>query len=409
MRPHAEDLVCTTVSDEMDAVNVKLRTGINDITVADLSGWSIDKAVYPVTEKFAPVLLRIIRSAATTHRATEKNVLKDRDAGCNVIITQLGNFRSQRSLSFAAYVGLFCWATGSGVQTIDTLNRLGLSIAYDSIQKLLSQLANQMITRNRQVARGPHAMCYDNINISTSTFTEQRTSGPAKVTSGTFSMLYAIENVPPSVFSLAPILARAEKATDLTYADIRPTAAQATSFLSQFEKIVAHVLTKYSEEFIAFANDPLLQHTPRTPQPDDHMDKEFPMKVTTTDEASVPGNIKHWDDTYITQLEYVPVELVDTAIPTIGIGLFHLIMNLIWRFLALHRGSLKQIGSLTHLFSVINKARLGGEKPDYHSLLAALTQIFDGLILNAWRAETGGLGKYAKTSPTAEDILAMAR
>ncbi|KAG6805227.1 hypothetical protein H0H92_000223, partial [Tricholoma furcatifolium] len=86
-------------------------------------------------------------------------------------------------------------------------------------------------------------------------------------------------------------------------------------------------------------------------------------------------------------------------------------MNLIWMLLNVHRGSLDQEGSLTHLFAVLEKVRLGAEHPDFHTLLAALTQILDGLLLNAWRSETGykDLTSYAQMLPKAADIFRQAR
>ncbi|KAJ7775219.1 hypothetical protein B0H14DRAFT_3508470 [Mycena olivaceomarginata] len=37
----------------------------------------------------------------------------------------------------------------------------------------------------------------------------------------------------------------------------------------------------------------------------------------------------------------------------------------------------------------MEKKRLSNDQPDYHSLLAALTQILHGLLLNAWSRECG--------------------
>jgi hypothetical protein len=71
----------------------------------------------------------------------------------------------------------------------------------------------------------------------------------------------------------------------------------------------------------------------------------------------------------------------------LGFGNFHLAMNLLWCVLETHWGTLNQMGSLTHFFAILEKTQLGGEHPDYHTLLAALTQILDGLILNMWLTE----------------------
>jgi hypothetical protein len=95
----------------------------------------------------------------------------------------------------------------------------------------------------------------------------------------------------------------------------------------------------------------------------------------------------------------------------LGFGVFHLTMNLIWALLHVHRGTLNQDGSLTHLFAVLEKVRLGADRPDFHTLLAALTQILEGLILNAWRNVCGfsSLDAFAKSKPTTDEILKLAQ
>ena len=73
----------------------------------------------------------------------------------------------------------------------------------------------------------------------------------------------------------------------------------------------------------------------------------------------------------------------------ISLGLFHLVMNLIWALLATHCGTIDKIGSLSYFFALLEKARLGAEHPDFHTLKAALLQILEGLLLNAWHLESG--------------------
>ncbi|KAH9169151.1 hypothetical protein EDB89DRAFT_1854773, partial [Lactarius sanguifluus] len=87
---------------------------------------------------------------------------------------------------------------------------------------------------------------------------------------------------------------------------------------------------------------------------------------------------------------------------TLAFGSFHLAMNLLWCVLETHRGTVKQMGSLTQLFAILEKTRLGGEHPDYHTLLSALTQILHGLVLNAWQIECdySSLAVFAKAGPT---------
>ena len=271
--------------------------------------------------------------------------------------------------------------------------------------------------RSIVIGSGLHVFCYDNINLSTSIFVEQRgTSGPAKVTSGTFGILYKVCNGNPDHMKLAPILEHFRKVKGLDFNnDIRPTPPQLVSFRSQLQIRIINVLITYCDHFHIYAKDPDLQHKPRRKMPAGYKTEQFPLRVTTIEEASVHGNLQYHDEVYHTQLKRSSEELSEFAIPTfndqltnsrirscqiqrardsnpwnrrevfqLGFGLFHLCMNLIWVILHVHRGSLDQPGSLTYFFSLLDKARLGGDHPDYHTLHSVLTQVLHGLLLNAW-------------------------
>lgn len=288
--------------------------------------------------------------------------------------------------------------------------------------------------------RGPHLCAYDNINISTSIHVEQRgESGPSKVQSGTFAVIYELRNTNREDMLLAPIMQRFRNATPLDFAtDLRETMEQTISFHKQLTIVIVRVLTTYCAGFESYKSSPMLQHTPRRPMPPAFRTKQYPLRTSTIEEASVDGNIAVHEDIYITQLGRTEEDLCELAIPSIndqstnarirgakilrardanpwtrrevfqlGFGLFHLCLNLVWSLLHTHRGSLAQIGSLTYFFALIEKARLGSEHPDHYTLLASLEQIVHGLLLNAWRTKCGfsSLADYAKSKPTTEDLL----
>ena len=359
------------------------------------------------------------------------------------MLKQLSYQRSTLSLGFPTLIGLFLWATGTARQTIDVVHRFGLSISYPSILNALSSLADRCIELAGSVGRGIHALCYDNINLGTSIFVEQRgASTPAKVTSGTFAVLYEVRNGNPEHMKLAPIMERFKQANGLNFnSDLEPTIQQRESFQSQLRIIIVQVLTKYAKRFKTRANEQVLQHEPRRPIPKGYITKQFPLRATTIEEATVQGNLLFHDDIYITQLKRSAEELSEYAIPSIndqltnsrirsgqilrarddtawerrevfqlGFGLFHLCLNLVWALLHIHRGTLGNTGSLTYYFALLQKTRLGSEHPDYHTLLSALTQIFDGLILNAWRTECGHktLSAFAESKPSSEALLKIA-
>lgn len=340
--------------------------------------------------------------------------------------------------------GLFLWSTGCQRQTIDALHRCGLSVSYTSVMKTIESLAEHCMRLAKKAARDMHGVGYDNVNLSTSIYVEQRgSSGPAKVTSGTFAVLYILRNGNAEHMKLAPILERLKNAPALSFNhDIRPTRPQLESFERQLLVTIVNVLTTYCDGFKSYADHPILQHKPRRPMPDGYVTKQYPTRVSTIEEATVDGNLKFHDDLYLTQLCRDPKTLSEFAIPTyndqltnsrirsgqitrsrdltpwtrrqvfqLGFGLFHLCLNLIWLLLHVHRGSLDQTGSLTYFFALLEKVRLGGEHPDYHSLLAALMQILHGLLLNAWRAECGmeTLTQFADSKPSPDSLLHIAR
>lgn len=82
----------------------------------------------------------------------------------------------------------------------------GISIAYSSVSNLLIWLADRLIEALITAAAGRHMFGYDNINLSTSKYVEQRGARtPAKVTSGTFGIIYLLPGVDDRDMLLKPI------------------------------------------------------------------------------------------------------------------------------------------------------------------------------------------------------------
>ncbi|KAI9437299.1 hypothetical protein H4582DRAFT_2058293 [Lactarius indigo] len=168
------------------------------------------------------------------------------------------------------------------------------------------------------LALGPHIFCYNNIQISTSIFVEQwGSSGPAKVTSGTFGVLYKVRNGMPEKMELAPIMEHFVKTKGLDFnRDIRPTDQQLHSFQSQLKVVIVWVLTTYSTKFRSYVKDPALQHVSRRPMPPGYKTEQFLIRVSTIEEATVRGNLLFHDDVFLTQLKRTAEDLCEHAIPT---------------------------------------------------------------------------------------------
>ena len=324
---------------------------------------------------------------------------------------------------------------------IDVLHRSCLVVSYPSIASMVQALADRSIERAKAAALQPHALAYDNINISSSIFVKQGPNTMSKVQSGTFAVVYELLNARVEDMDIKPMIERLRSSSPLEISDLRMTPHARQFYKSQTAVTIVRILTKYVKGFEMQASDAVLQYTPRRPLPPGHKTIFHPLRASTIEEASIDGNLLVHDDVYLVQLKRSTNELNQTAIPTfndqltnarirggqlirkkdishwerrevfqLAFGSFHLTMNLLWCILETHRGSLNQTGSLSHLFAVLEKTRLGGEHPDYHTLLSALTQILHGLILDAWRTECdySSLADFAKAGPTPQDLLSCA-
>jgi hypothetical protein len=73
----------------------------------------------------------------------------------------------------------------------------------------LEFLADHFMAESIEMSKKPHSFCYDNMNLSSSIFVEQRGAlGPAKVTSGTFGLFYLLQNARWEYMLIAPIMKR---------------------------------------------------------------------------------------------------------------------------------------------------------------------------------------------------------
>jgi hypothetical protein len=264
---------------------------------------------------------------------------------------------------------------------IDVLHQSALSMSFVSITHIIDALAEHSLEEARKAVRiVPHALAYDNINLSTSIFVEQTANTPNKVQSGTFPVIYELLNAKLEDMKLEPMISRLKDSSPLKMSDLRPSKKSLESFITQSSVNVANTLFKYVKGFDYIKNDPLLQHPARRALPKGHKTKYYCLRASTIEEASVQGNILVHDDIYRVQLKLdADNPIINTqAIPTINdqltnarirgaqamraqdvsfweqrrifqisFGVFHLVMNLIWALLQTHRGTTNDLGSLS--------------------------------------------------------------
>ena len=98
------------------------------------------------------------------------------------------------------------------------LNKFHLSPSFNTISLTAVTLADGCIAEAINVAKGPHILAYDNIQASTSSLIEQREGGPAKVLSGTVSVIYPVLNADPNDMTLSGIRENWCRTEGLSYA-----------------------------------------------------------------------------------------------------------------------------------------------------------------------------------------------
>lgn len=363
-------------------------------------------------------------------------------------MAQVLHVRSRNAMQVQLALGLFAWATGASRQLLEVLHRCSLSPSYTTLLEVMRSVADEAVEEGRTaVEEGPTGLAYDNFNASHSNHVEQRPDAPNKVISGTFPVIYKLHNANFNNMLLQPLLDNLAKAGDLTIGDITPTSDQIGSYHTQKVIHIVQALCRNLQSFASYEKHPLLQHKPRRPLPRDLQTQYYPLRINTIEEASINGNLLVQEDTVVHQLKQAPEKnnrLTTHLWPTfadlltllrirscllrrmgdinawerreiiawaLGIGLFHLVMNLIWMINTKHASSVREIGTLHYWFSQLQKVRLTCKKPDFHALLTTLEQILDGILLYAWNLECGyaNLQQFASSKPSPEVLLDIAR
>jgi len=141
---------------------------------------------------------------------------------------------------------------------------------------------------------GPHALAYNNVNISTSIFVER-----------TFAVVYKLLNACPEAMKLQPLMHNLKKSSPLKLSDLRPSISVMKSYATQSAVNISCILFKYVNGFDHLQNDPLLQNQTRWMIPH-HKTKFHPLRASTIEEASTEGNLNVHNEVYLVQLQQSP-------------------------------------------------------------------------------------------------------
>lgn len=275
---------------------------------------------------------------------------------------------------------------------------------------------------------------FDNIQVVLSTHVTQRSLAPPKVRNCTSAIVYPLRNATLEDCQLRPILENRKRLQLITYAShIRPSFEAACDMQDHQVIGIIEILIAHHPAFRRLSDSPGLKHKAHRAPPDGHRSEEFICKTMPIDEATTDGCIKAIHELYINQFGFGLYDLENVAIPCvndqltnsrlrsalllrtndvsplarmenfqIGIGLFHLLMNLLWAIFNTHRSTSNTPGSLGYYIALLDLTRLGTDKPDYYTLRTFMMNVLSSHILVCWERLCGfpTLEEFANSMPS---------
>jgi hypothetical protein len=231
MFPHVLHLVCKRVHTEMEDAKPYLCMNMGDVSPEFIKHWDIHQIMRPVVHEIMPTL-QLVLSAAGESKALSSWVKsaksKNHSMALLIIMAQIHFLCSRNSAKVQIGLRLQAWACGTSRQMINVLHQTCLTVLYPSIANMVQALADCSIERARAVSLHPHALAYDNANVSSSIFVEQGPNTMSKVQSGTFAVIYELLNACAEDMDIKPLIENLCRSSPLVIADLRmkPEAGQ---------------------------------------------------------------------------------------------------------------------------------------------------------------------------------------
>ena len=411
------------VSAEMERVKAHTRLSSAEITPHSMRDWTIR-----IPEHLAPFLSNVLCACAVSDRAMKENKTKKgtftvsmpllisrlevktltQPQIVNVVIHQLANFRSQNSQWFQVPFSLLLLAHGTPRAVVDMLNKLHFSPCFDTISSTSITLADGCIAEAINIAKGPHVLAYDNIQVSTSPLIEQREGAPAKVQSGTVSVIYSALNANPNDMSLSQIRQNWCKTEGLSYAAINSSLTSTSLSFTRFGCYAASGGQRISSSTGNAENFLLAMQQSNTPFAcrilrNLRFKGTSRLSKTCTSHSSRCQKLILMTEPSLHQRparqRMTPHSPTFTHLRRQRVHSNRVSATRFWSFPCTHESDLcgsqctprhfETVGSLAYFFNVLDLCRFGSTRPAYHPLLTAFNWILDGLLLACWAKECG--------------------
>jgi hypothetical protein len=195
---------------------------------------------------------------------------KNHNTAWLIIMVQLHFLCSRNSAKVQIGLGLQSWACGTLRQMINILHWTCLVVSYPSLSSIVQALADRSIERAKAASQLPHALTYDNINISSLIFIEQGPNTMSKVQLGTFTVVYELLNAGAEDMDIKPMLKNLRCSSPLCFSDLCMTPCTRQLYATQMAVTIVHILMKYMKVFDTQSSDALLQYMLCWPLPSGH-------------------------------------------------------------------------------------------------------------------------------------------
>ncbi|KAF8264462.1 hypothetical protein EI94DRAFT_1703219 [Lactarius quietus] len=199
----------------MEGAKKHLCMNTSNVTPEFIEQWDICKIMNSVSSNTPPTLTTVL-NAACESKASHARVKTAKSKNQGTVFIQ-GHYRTSR-------------------QMIDVLHRTGLLVSYSSIAKMAQALADHSVERAWAACLHPHALVYDNINVSSLIFVKQGRNMMSKVPLGTFRVINELCNAQSEDILLDPLINN--------FDDLNSSVQEICSFTTQSVIHVVKVLVR---------------------------------------------------------------------------------------------------------------------------------------------------------------------
>lgn len=329
-----------------------------------------------------------------------------------------------RSNYLQVILGLYFYSQGASSSLISVLQKAGVSVSYDSIQRALGSLTKSHLKKIRQVVMresNSFLVGYDNINMAFKRHDQHFDSKDTFENGATATLVVTPQR---------PTVDMSKDHTDqLSMEDLYPTKEQSVRLCNTYRCHLVEVLVRRVK---GFEHNPFpvpvqcqlpLEKTEMYPLPSMHFDQstvdgnrdileEIMEKVTLLNPVWFEKRrmILAGDQLTLARIRSIArlrwdepkaYHRLEWAIPVVQ--LFHLQMLFAKTIFKTHHGKDDKKatpGSLRHFLQVLERKRISVDKSNFHDLDQFLRQVFDGMVLIIWETEfvTGDMEKTLASS-----------